>query len=365
MGLLDTLREFLERGAALRPKHCSPHGRGEQPEMTAPQVRKAVLPVAGLGIDFLPITRTIPKEMLPLVDRPLIEYAVDEAAAAGINEVVLVTHRRKRMIEDHFDGARELVADFAAAGRADAVAKLTRSRQRDLRFCAIHQEAARGLGDALMCARPVLGDAPFALLLPDELFDSQRPALAQLLDQYRRTPTAVLGVMAVPPEHVDDHALARLVVDDARVSRLAGLDERGSRTPAGAAKRLDRIPLALAGRYILTPAIFACLETVAGSRGPAAEDPHGTAFDLSAALALLLHREPVFAVRLDGTRYDCGSKAGWLEATLCLALRDPDTAEVVRKTLRRLGEPSQVPALVRRDPIESAPGRRLSLVSTR
>ncbi|MCX7960459.1 MAG: UTP--glucose-1-phosphate uridylyltransferase GalU [Burkholderiales bacterium] len=271
-------------------------------------IRKAVFPVAGLGTRFLPATKASPKEMLPVVDKPLIQYAVEEAAAAGITDLIFVTGRNKRAIEDHFDRVPELEAKLAAGNPAllDVVLDVL---PRGCRCIYIRQSDPLGLGHAVLCARPAVGDEPFAVLLADDLMVGEPPACAQLAARFRDEGCSILGVEEVPRERTGAYGIVSPLEPEARVTPIRAIVEKPA--PAEAPSTL-----AVIGRYILTPAIFSLLETVSPGRGGEIQ--------LTDAIAGLLARERVLAMRLDAQRYDCGSKLGYLQATVELGLRHPE-----------------------------------------
>lgn len=290
--------------------------------MTQPTtpITKAVFPVAGMGTRFLPATKAIPKEMLPIVDKPLIQYAVEEAYAAGIREMIFVTGRHKRAIEDHFDTAFELEAGLAEAGKSGLLALVHSIKPDDMDCVYVRQPQALGLGHAVLCAEKLVGDEPFAVLLADDLMVSATPVLAQMVQAYAAAPGTVLAVQDVPREHTRRYGI---------------VDVRGSAKQRAAVQAFVEKPspdaapstLAVAGRYILTPAIFDSIR--AQPRGAGGE------IQLTDGIAALLDTEPVWAWRYSGTRYDCGSKEGYLEATVDLALATPELADGLRAHLER------------------------------
>jgi UTP--glucose-1-phosphate uridylyltransferase len=267
------------------------------------RITKAVFPVAGLGSRFLPATKASPKEMLPVVDKPLIQYAVEEAAAAGITDMIFVTGRNKRAIEDHFDSAPEL--ENALANK-EALLKLAQDvLPAGCRCIYIRQAQPLGLGHAVLCAQPAVGDEPFAVLLADDLMDSRPPATAQLAVRFAQEGCSILGVEDVPREQTASYGIVSLGKGDA----VDAIVEKPA--PAQAPSTL-----AVVGRYVLTPAIF---EMLSG-----AKPGRGGEIQLTDAIAALLGKERVIAMRMEGKRYDCGSKLGYLKATLELALKHPD-----------------------------------------
>lgn len=275
-------------------------------------VRKAVFPVAGLGTRFLPATKASPKEMLPIVDKPLIQYAVEEAAAAGITEMVFITGRSKRAIEDHFDKAYELEAELEAKGK-DALLEVVRSVAPPTISCIyIRQPEALGLGHAVLCARPVVGDEPFAVILADDLMDAGSdgvPVMAQMVSLYEEHRASIVAVQEVPREQTSRYGIVATSAWGRQTERLTDIVEKPQPDVAPST-------LAVVGRYLLTPRIFGIL----AQQAPGA----GGEIQLTDAIARLLVDEPVLAYRFSGTRFDCGSKQGYLQATVTLARRHPE-----------------------------------------
>ncbi|MGZ5177545.1 MAG: UTP--glucose-1-phosphate uridylyltransferase [Burkholderiales bacterium] len=283
-------------------------------------VRKAVFPVAGLDTGLLPATKAAPKEMLTVVDKPLIHYAVEEAAAAGIREMIFVTNRNKRAIEDHFDMAYELETTLAQQDRENELRHLRRMFPPDVRYLYVRQSEYTGLGSALRCARPLVGDEPFALILPDELIDSETPAIAQLLESFYTMHQPVVGVQS---RQSGDSAF-----DTLRTG--ASYRERTHHVVRFArdAGSIDNGYIA-AGRYVLGPSIFAHLE-----RAP---DIGAAEVGLYDALQSLLAQEPILAYELSGKRFSCRTKLGLLSATVHYGLKHPELAGPFRELLRNLG----------------------------
>ncbi|HEY1042248.1 MAG TPA: UTP--glucose-1-phosphate uridylyltransferase GalU [Telluria sp.] len=287
--------------------------------MTNGTIRKAVFPIAGLGTRFLPATKASPKEMLPVVDKPLIQYAVEEAYAAGIRQMVFVTGRTKRSVEDHFDTAYELECELENAGKTDLLA-LARSIAPDDMSCVyVRQPRALGLGHAVLCARDLIGNEAFAVLLADDLMVGSRPIMAQMVDQYKEWRTSILAVQDVPREHTRRYGIVS--GDEVRNGfvNVHGIVEKPA--PEAAPSTLG-----VAGRYILTPGIFAELEKVTTGVGGEIQ--------LTDGIASLLRREKIFAYRYDGKRYDCGSKLGFLQATVDLAEAHAEVGEEFRAWLQ-------------------------------
>ena len=293
-------------------------------------VRKAVFPVAGLGSRFLPATKAQPKEMLPIVDKPLIQYAVEEAVAAGITEMIFITGRNKRAIEDHFDKAYELEAELEAAGK-DALLELVRGViPKNINCIYIRQSAPLGLGHAVLCARPVVGDEPFAVLLADDFMDTdagQRPVLAQMTDTYAYEQCSLLAVQEVALENTRQYGIVKS-------SRYRDNLELVSQIVEKPLPEVAPSKLAVVGRYVLSPKIFTYLEHIGAGAGGEIQ--------LTDGIAALMASERVLAYRYSGQRYDCGSKLGYLQAMTAMGLKHPETGAGLRAFLGQLNlEPSQ------------------------
>ena len=274
------------------------------------KVTKAVFPVAGMGTRFLPATKASPKEMMPIVDKPLIQYAVEEAFAAGITEMIFVTGRNKRAIEDHFDKNYELEAELHARGKHDLLHSVQHLIPQDIKCTFVRQRDDLGLGHAVLCAKHIVGDEPFAVLLADDLIDSATPTISQMLEVHRSTHSSVLAVQNVPREDTRHYGVVKTAgVLESGYERIAGIVEKPKPSEAPST-------LAVVGRYILSPRIFDHLH---GMRSAA-----GGEVQLTDAIASLLMEEQVFAYLFDGVRYDCGSKLGYLEATFAHALKHPE-----------------------------------------
>jgi UTP--glucose-1-phosphate uridylyltransferase len=285
----------------------------------APTLRKAVFPVAGLGSRFLPVTKASPKEMLPIVDKPLIQYAVEEAAAAGITDMVFVTGRNKRAIEDHFDRAYEMETELERKNKS-ALLDMVRSVLPEGVSCMyVRQAEPLGLGHAVLCARPIVGNEPFAVLLADDLIDAQPPAMCRMAEIFTATGASLLGVEEVPREQTQSYGIVTVDRMQGDTARIHSTVEKPR--PADAPSNLGVI-----GRYVLTPQIFDILAALP----PGA----GGEIQLTDAISALLARERVLAVRLPGKRYDCGSKLGYLQATLEYGLRHPETGEQFARYLK-------------------------------
>lgn len=283
-------------------------------------VKKAVFPVAGLGTRFLPATKAMPKEMLTLVDKPLIQYAVEEAAAAGIEEFIFVTGRGKQALEDHFDIAYELKATLEARGKTTELDQALGFLPEPGRIKYVRQTSALGLGHAIWCARDMIGDEPFAILSPDDVILGDVPCLKQLVDSHTETGGNVVAVMDVPRDQTHRYGILDTPNAADRLARIEGLVEKPD--PAVAPSTLSII-----GRYVLDGSIFEHLakhETGAGGE-----------IQLTDAMAKLIGAQPFHGLRFGGERFDCGTKEGWLAANIAFSLARPDMAEATRKTLDR------------------------------
>ncbi len=287
-------------------------------------VRKAVFPVAGLGTRFLPATKASPKEMLPVVDKPLIQYAVEEAYAAGIRHMIFVTGRSKRAIEDHFDTAYELENELESAGKQEML-ELVRSIQPDDMHCAfVRQNRSLGLGHAVLCAEALVGDEPFAVILADDLMvgpEGGKPVLAQMTEAFKKQGRSLLAVQEVPLDQVKRYGIVAGEPAGGALMRIDRIVEKPA--PADAPSRMG-----VAGRYVLTPGIFREIRN----------QPKGVGgeIQLTDAIERLMEHEAVYAFQYQGKRYDCGSKEGFLQATVELALQHPQVGEEFRAYLKSL-----------------------------
>ena len=284
-----------------------------------PKLRKAVFPVAGLGSRFLPVTKASPKEMLPIVDKPLIQYAVEEAAAAGITEMVFVTGRNKRAIEDHFDKAYELETELERKNKGVLLDMVRSVLPEGVRCMYVRQAEPLGLGHAVLCAQPIIGDEPFGVLLADDLIDAHPPAMCRMAEIFGETGASLLGVEEVPRSQTQNYGIVTVDKMQGDTARIHSIVEKPK--PAQAPSNLGVI-----GRYVLTPRIFAMLANLAPGTGGELQ--------LTDAISALLAHESVLAVRLPGKRYDCGSKLGYLQATLEYGLRHPETGEQFARYLK-------------------------------
>ena len=289
------------------------------------KITRAVFPVAGLGRRFLPLTKASPKEMLPVVDKPLIQYAVEEAAAAGITEMIFVTGRGKRAIEDHFDKAYELEAELSVKGKHRQLEEVRRMLPQGVQYVYVRQSEALGLGHAVLCAKHLVGDEPFAVILADDLIDAGEgvlPVMKQMVDQYAKQKSSILGVLNVERHETSSYG----IVASKPISTRAG--ERVSKMSAIVEKpKPENAPstLSVVGRYILTPQIFAYLEKIQAGVGKEIQ--------LTDGIAALLQKENVFAYEFEGTRYDCGSKLGYLKATVELGKKHPEVGRAFTEFL--------------------------------
>jgi UTP--glucose-1-phosphate uridylyltransferase len=284
------------------------------------KVTKAVFPVAGLGSRFLPVTKASPKEMLPVVDKPLIQYAVEEAAAAGITDMIFITGRNKRAIEDHFDKAYELETELAARSKKDLLETVQSMLPRGINCIYIRQSEALGLGHAVLCAQPVLNAEPFAVLLADDLIDAAVPVMKQMTDIAAREQYSVIGVMPVPAASVASYGIVETTDAGGRVSRVTRIVEKPQ--PGTTSSTLGVV-----GRYVLTARIFHHLRTMqAGAGGE---------IQLTDGISRLLEDEKVLAYEFEGRRYDCGTKLGYLEATVELGVKHPEIGRDFAEFLKR------------------------------
>ncbi|HCA26973.1 MAG TPA: UTP--glucose-1-phosphate uridylyltransferase [Betaproteobacteria bacterium] len=276
------------------------------------RITKAVFPVAGLGTRFLPATKASPKEMLPIVDKPLIQYAVEEAVAAGVTELIFITGRTKRSIEDHFDKAYEMECELEARGKTDMLKMLNEMLPKKVTCIYIRQVEAFGLGHAVLCAQPVIGDNPFAVILADDLIDAQPPAVKQMVDMYHDYNCSILGAEEVRREETSQYGIVDAALLRDNVYEVSAIVEKPKPEEAPST-------LAVVGRYILSPRIFHHLENIL----PGA----GGEIQLTDAIASLLRQEQVLAHTFSGARYDCGNKFGYLKATVEYALKHPEVSE--------------------------------------
>ena len=285
------------------------------------RVQKAIFPVAGLGTRFLPATKAQPKEMLPVVDKPLIQYAVEEAYAAGVRQMIFVTGRHKRPIEDHFDMTFELAVALEQSNKQELLSVVRSVKPDDMECIYVRQPQALGLGHAVLCGRKLVGNEPFAVLLADDLMVHEKPVLKQMVEQFVEWRASIIAVQEVPPEHTRRYGIVDGTEVSDRMLDISRIVEKPA--PENAPSRLG-----VAGRYILTPGVFH--EIATQPRGVGGE------IQLTDGIASLLRREKVFAYRYQGKRYDCGSKEGFLEANVELALQHPQLGPGFREFLKGL-----------------------------
>ena len=288
--------------------------------MPAKPLRKAVLPVAGLGTRFLPATKAMPKEMLTVVDRPLIQYAVDEARAAGIEQFCLVSGRGKTALIDHFDVAYELEATLRERGKDEALAQLAETKLDPGAIITVRQQEPLGLGHAIWCARAFIGEDPFAVLLPDDLVLSDKPCMLQLAEAYKQTGGSIVAVTEVPHDQTNKYGILKVGADDGRLVEVLGLVEKPKPEVAPS-------DLAIIGRYVLLPEVIDHLSKM--ERGA------GNEVQLTDAMAKLIDHSPFHGLRFEGERFDCGDKVGFLEAQIAFGLAHPDLAPAVHAFLKK------------------------------
>src|SRR3984957_15583204 len=287
------------------------------------QVKAAVFPVAGRGTRFLPVTKASPKEMLPIVDNPLIQYAADKAVSAGADPLIFITGSSKRAIEDHFDSNPELEAVLQAQGKQDLLDSLRGILPSWASCVYIRQPAPLGLGHAVLCARPVVGDAPFMVHLADDLIDAKVPCLKQMVDVFNKHHVSVLGVQNVPKQDTDKYGIVSLERTVApRTGKMSHIVEKPKPDKA-------QSTLAVVGRYLLSPSLFEDLAKI--GKGAGGE------IQLTDGIARLMQREPVYAFEFEGKRYDCGNKLGYLQATVEFGLKHPSLGTDFAAYLKELG----------------------------
>jgi len=274
------------------------------------KVTKAIFPVAGLGTRFLPATKSVPKEIMTLVDRPLIQYAIDEARAAGIEDFIFVTARGKSALEDYFDVSPDLEAELERASKTELLEILRATNMESGTIAYLRQHKALGLGHAVACARKLIGDEPFAVMLPDDVIEGQTPCLQQMVEAYQETGGAMVAAMEVSPQQASLYGVLDVAEQEGKLARVKGMVEKPA--PGQAPSNLVVI-----GRYILTPQVLNNLETVPRGAGGEIQLTDAIAAEITAG-------RDVFGYRFDGQRYDCGSKAGFLQATVAFALARDD-----------------------------------------
>jgi UTP--glucose-1-phosphate uridylyltransferase len=282
------------------------------------KVTKAVFPVAGLGTRFLPATKASPKEMLNVVDKPLIQYAVEEAVAAGITHMIFVTGRSKRAIEDHFDKAYELETELEMKGKKALLETVRNILPANVTCAYVRQPEALGLGHAVLCAQPLVNDEPFAVILADDLIDAQKPVVRQMVELYNDTHSSVIGVETVPQEETSSYGIVCTEPTTHGQQKITRIVEKPKPEEAPS-------NLAVVGRYVLSPRIFRHLNKVPPGKGGEIQ--------LTDAIASMLEEERILALPFEGVRYDCGSKLGYLQATLAFAAKHPEVGEEFRAYL--------------------------------
>ncbi len=299
-------------------------------------ITKAVFPVAGMGTRFLPATKANPKEMLPIVDKPLIQYAAEEAISAGIKELIFVTSSNKRAIEDHFDKNYELEAELIKRDKQQLLDIVHGILPKGVSCVYVRQPEARGLGHAVLCAKPVVGEEPFAVILADDLIDDNNTGcLAQMVQQFEQQGCSLLGVEEIAPDQTDKYGIVDVTPWCDRLARVDAIVEKPKPDVAPST-------LAVVGRYILSPQIFNLLENQpAGAGGE---------IQLTDAIARLLQESLVLAYRFQGKRYDCGSKLGYLEATVQYALKHPELGQDFKNYLQSLGGHIEAPSAYSEQP---------------
>lgn len=283
------------------------------------KVRKAVIPAAGMGTRFLPATKAIPKEMIPIVDVPMIQLIVEEAVRSGIEDIILITARHKESIENHFDFNFELEQTLEEKNKKD-LADLSKSIGKMCNIISVRQKNPLGLGHAVLCAAPVVGNEPFAILLGDDLIDSTVPCTRQLIDIFEKNHASVVGVMEVPPAEVSKYGIIGGKLLEPGLTEVSSLVEKPSREAAPSC-------FAIPGRYVLTPTIFDCLRKTKPGRGGEIQ--------LTDGLQLLAKQEKLLAYQFEGTRYDSGDRLGFIDATLAYALKRPDLAPGVFEIMKK------------------------------
>ena len=296
------------------------------------QIRKAVFPVAGLGSRFLPATKAQPKEMLPIVDKPLIQYAVEEAVAAGIEEMIFITGRNKRAIEDHFDKAYELESELEAAGKQALLDLVQTVIPKNIKCIYIRQSEPLGLGHAVLCARPVVGNEPFAVLLADDFMDVESgtpPVLAQMTEIFSRQGSSMLAVQNVARNETRQYGIVSATPFAQALDQVSAIVEKPQPDVAPST-------LAVVGRYVLTNGIFAYLEAL--GKGAGGE------IQLTDGIAAMIEFERVLAYRFTGTRYDCGAKLGYLKASMAMGMKHPETGAAFTEFLQANMAPSRTTA---------------------
>jgi UTP--glucose-1-phosphate uridylyltransferase len=290
------------------------------------RVTKAIFPVAGLGTRFLPATKSVPKEIMTLVDRPLIQYAIDEARAAGIEDFIFVTSRGKSALEDYFDHSPELASSLRKSGKTELLETLQATNMDSGAIAYIRQHKALGLGHAVSCARKLIGDEPFAVILPDDVIASEKPCLQQMIEAYQETGGAMVAAMEVAPEKTSSYGILDVISDEGSVVEVKGMVEK----PAPGTSPSN---LAVIGRYILTPRIMQNFDKIEKGAGGEIQLTDAIAYELTTG-------RDIFGFKFEGERFDCGSKAGFLQATVSFALSRPELRDELSAYLKELKLPA-------------------------
>jgi len=294
------------------------------------KVTKAVFPVAGFGTRFLPATKSVPKEIMPLVDRPLIQYAIDEARAAGVREFIFVTSRGKSALEDYFDSAPELEKSLQDGGKTALLELLKQTDMESGSVAYIRQQERRGLGHAVWCARNLIGDEPFAVILPDDVIDAETPCLQQMVEAYQATGGSMVATMEVAPENVSSYGILDVESTSASPMKVRAMVEKPKREVAPS-------NMAVIGRYILSPQVLRNLEDVEAGAGGEIQLTDAIAAEIAGG-------RPVTALRFKGRRFDCGTKSGFLQATVAFGIARPDLRDEFADYLRTVVETELTPS---------------------
>ena len=284
------------------------------------KIRKAVLPVAGFGTRFLPATKAIPKEMLPIIDKPLVQYAVEEAIKIGIEEIIFITNPSKYSIKNHFDKSLLLEEKLIKSGKFDFIEKLNPSEFNDIKFTYVNQDEQKGLGHAILLAEDFINNEPFAVLLPDDLFLSEKSCLMQLDEVYRQTNGSVIAVNKIDADNIHKYGVIKPGLVNSRAIEVVDIVEKPKYEDAPS-------DIAVCGRYILNSSIFKYLNITSPDSGEEIQ--------LTDAIKLMLKDESVYACIYEGEKFDCGSKKGFVEATLAIALRDPEIKDEIKDLIRK------------------------------
>ncbi len=290
------------------------------------KVTKAIFPVAGMGTRFLPATKSVPKEIMTLVDRPLIQYAIDEARAAGIEDFIFVTSRGKSALEDYFDHSPELASSLRKSGKTELLETLQATNMESGAIAYIRQHKALGLGHAVSCARKLIGDEPFAVILPDDVIAAEKPCLQQMIEAYQDTGGAMVAAMEVAPEKTSSYGILDVISDEGSVVEVKGMVEKPA--PGTAPSNL-----AVIGRYILTPRIMQNFDKIERGAGGEIQLTDAIAYELTTG-------RDIFGFKFEGERFDCGSKAGFLQATVSFALDRPELRDELTTFLKDLKLPA-------------------------